>query len=402
MNSTVSAPDRSASPSVGRSGLLRVSKSVAVWLVVWGALSGFALALAASRVLLAPPGYPPTTWDVALPVALLDMYMWGATGGAAIWLARTISLDRFGWAAAAALHLVTGIGVLALRHWVGHGIGHWVGYMPLASGIRFLQVLPMNLFSYTAMVGAGYAFEYYRKFRDRELKAARLALQASNLQLAATRMEVELVQAQLSSLKGQIHPHFLFNALNAISSLVQTDQDRADRMIACLSALLRNTLAHQDSQEVTLREEVELLAPYLEIEKMRFGERLSIQTSLAPDSLDACIPHLVLQPIVENAIRHGIAPRKDPGRVAITSYRDGPRLKMEVWDNGVGVAAGPRYRGSEGGIGLANIQTRLQRLYGSDHSFRIGNHPEGGAIVELSVPFRVEPVLEARWLTVLE
>ncbi len=394
MNSTVSAPDRSASPSVGRWGSLRVTKPVGVWLAVWAVLTGLGFALAASHVLLVPSRGAPMTWGEALPMGLLDIYRSGGTALAAILLARAISLDRLGWAMAAVLHLVAGIGVLALRHWVGS----WIGLLPPASGIRFLQFLPMNLLSYMAMVGAGYAFEYYRKFRDRELEAARLALQASNLQLAATRMEVELVQAQLSSLKGQIHPHFLFNALNAISSLVQTDQDRADRMIACLSALLRNTLAHQDSQEVTLREEVELLAPYLEIEKMRFGDRLSIHTSLAPDSLDACIPHLVLQPIVENAIRHGIAPRKDPGRVAITSYRDGSHLKMEVWDNGVGVAAGPRYRGSEGGIGLANIQTRLQRLYGSDHSFRIGNHPEGGALVELSVPFRVEPVLEARWL----
>jgi two-component sensor histidine kinase len=221
------------------------------------------------------------------------------------------------------------------------------------------------------ILGVSQAFEFYRRYRRRELHA--------------TQLEAQLVRAELQVLKVQLHPHFLFNTLNAISALMHKDVELADRMIARLGELLRTTLENTGTQEVPLRHEIEFIKPYLEIEKARLGARLQVHLDIDPATLDARVPNLILQPLVENAIRHGVAPRAGPGRIEIKALRDKDLLHLSVYDNGRGLAA--KY--SEG-VGVGNTRARLQQLYGAAQEFDMRNHPGGGLLVRVTIPFRAD------------
>lgn len=357
----------------------------------WGFWTAFGILLAAPRVLLVSGDEPPTRWVEALQIAILDMYSWGMVALAAIALASRIPLPQRQWVRAITLHLAAGVGVLALRFWLANGLAFALGWTPQMPPARlFLHLLPWNLLFYISLLAVGYAIDYYRRYRDRELEASHLELQASQLELAASVLQAQLAQAQLQTLKMQLHPHFLFNTLHAISELIHQDPERAERMITYLGDLLRAALTHRQQQEVTLREEIDLLEPYLEIEKTRFGDRLSVEILLDPETLDAKLPHLVLQPLVENAIKHGIAPRREPGRIEITAARDDESLRVRVRDNGRGLQEGTSHRTRGAGVGLSNTRARLERLYGSMHEFRISNREGGGVEVEISIPFRLE------------
>jgi LytS/YehU family sensor histidine kinase len=219
-----------------------------------------------------------------------------------------------------------------------------------------------------------YAFSYYRRFREGQVKTLQL--------------EAQLSQAQLQALKMQLHPHFLFNTLHSISALLNKDPESARKMITRLGDFLRLTLENSGSQEVTLQKEMEFLSCYLEIERIRFQDRLRTRIDVAQQALDAKVPNLLLQPIVENAIRHGIAPRSTPGLIEIEAKQRNGTLRIQVRDNGPGL---PAHRTSENllkrGLGLANTETRLERLYGSDHLFDLSNNPEGGLVVTMEIPF---------------
>jgi LytS/YehU family sensor histidine kinase len=240
---------------------------------------------------------------------------------------------------------------------------------------RFSEVLVHsvynNLFFYWLQAGVAHAIVFSARERKRERMAAEL--------------ERELTRAELDALKSKLHPHFLFNTLHSISALVHLDPDAADRMIARLSELLRQVLVHAATQEVPLSEELHGLRPYLEIEQVRFGDRLCVVENVDKDTLEAMVPHLVLQPLVENAVRHGIAPRAAPGRVTIAARREGDMLRLSVCDDGVGLRAGA---GAEtGGLGIATTQARLRRLYGVHQALTLGPSPEGGVATSLMVPF---------------
>jgi LytS/YehU family sensor histidine kinase len=187
----------------------------------------------------------------------------------------------------------------------------------------------------------------------------------------------------------QLQPHFLFNTLHAISALIPEEAKPARRMLARLGELLRMSLDHEETQEVTLREELAFLEPYLEIEQARLQDRLTVVMEIAPETLDARVPHLILQPLVENAIRHGIAPRIAPGRVEISATKgaDGRFLHLEVRDDGQGVNADNQVR-TRRGVGLSNIKSRLEQLYNSEHRFALENHSEKGVVVKITIPFR--------------
>jgi len=243
----------------------------------------------------------------------------------------------------------------------------------------FFNNFDWDMMTYWAIVGLSHALRYNGEARDRELRESQL--------------ETHLVEAQLQALQRQLQPHFLFNTLNTISALMHRDVDAADNMIAKLSDLLRISLHNVGTQEVPLKEELDFLSKYLEIEQSRFRDRLTVVFDVQPDTLDALVPHLVLQPLVENSIKHGIGPRPTPGRIEIRSRRTGSLLELEVKDNGLGLSAA-RLTDFNRGVGLANTRSRLQHLYGSSHRFEFRQPAGGGLSVLVAIPL-VELAVEA-------
>lgn len=360
------------------------------WLAFWAFWTAFGLLLAAPRVLFVWEGTGRISRLDATLLALLDMYSWSLVALAGLWLARVIPVGRGEWGRAIALHFAAGLAVLTARFWGANGLVVLLGWSrSLPEPLHFVNSLPFNLLFYFSLVGVGYATEFYRRYRDRELRASQLALETSRLELAATALEARVVEAQLQALKSQIQPHFLFNTLNAIATLIHHDPQRAEQMIAHLSDLLRSTLVHRQDQEVTLQEELELLQPYLEIEQTRFGDRLVVRVDAPSEVLQARVPHLLLQPLIENSIRHGIAPRVGRGMVTVRAAREDGRLSISVEDDGIGLSDEDPLDG--GGIGLSNIRARLTQLYGEEGQLRIFSPPAGGTVIELDLPFRRSP-----------
>jgi sensor histidine kinase YesM len=205
--------------------------------------------------------------------------------------------------------------------------------------------------------------------------------------LLKVQLEGQLSQAQLQALKMQLHPHFLFNTLHSISALLNKDKEAARQMIARLGDFLRLTLENSGAQEVTLQQEIEFLVCYLEIQRIRFQDRLTTSLDVEAEALDAQVPNLILQPIVENAIRHGISQRSTPGRIEIQAKHRNGVLRIQVRDNGPGLPVNRSHEKLfQKGLGLANTQTRLERLYGGEHRFELTNDPAGGLIVTLEIP----------------
>ncbi len=235
----------------------------------------------------------------------------------------------------------------------------------------FVLKLNNNVFFYLAILAVAHVLNYYRQFRERELLSSQL--------------EAKLAQTQLQILKMQLHPHFLFNTLNAISALIHQDVELADRMIARLGDLLRATLDGANRQHVPFQQELDFIQPYLEIEKARLGPRLTVDLDIDPGVMAAQVPNLILQPLVENAIRHGIAVRPEPGTIRIAASRDNGTLHLTVADTGPGLH--PPASAVEG-IGLTNTRARLAKLYGGKHRLELTNIPAGGLRVGISIPYQ--------------
>jgi LytS/YehU family sensor histidine kinase len=227
--------------------------------------------------------------------------------------------------------------------------------------------------AYLAIVLIAHAVWYYQSFREREIRA--------------TQPETQLTKARLKALKSQMQPHFLFNTMHSISALMLTDVAAADKMITRLSDFLRLNLENDDVQFTALNRELEFVNSYLEIEKVRFEDRLNLRFSIDPNTFDAQVPHLLLQPLVENAIQHGIARLAQGGELAISSSRDGDQLNITVRDNGPGLTKTERSK-LIGGLGLRATRERLQTIYGNDHTFEIRSRASGGVEVEFRIPFR--------------
>jgi sensor histidine kinase YesM len=201
-----------------------------------------------------------------------------------------------------------------------------------------------------------------------------------------------LTLAQLQALKMQLNPHFLFNTLHSISALIHKDPKIADRMIARLGDFLRLTLENEGAQDVSLQQELDFLRCYLEIEQIRFQDRLTVEMKIDPEARSLSVPNLILQPIVENAIRHGISPRSRPGVIDISAQRTNGMLHIEVKDNGLGLPDGTDARGPwKEGIGLSNTKARLQQRFGNAHSFYLNNAPDGGLVVTFEIPAALDP-----------
>ncbi|HEY9479554.1 MAG TPA: histidine kinase [Gemmatimonadaceae bacterium] len=203
---------------------------------------------------------------------------------------------------------------------------------------------------------------------------------------ARERLEARLARAQLEALELQLHPHFLFNTLNAITALIAQEPRSAERIVNGLSELLRFSLSRAGEQEVTLERELDLLSRYIEIQQVRFPDRLRVEVDVEPAALTALVPSMILQPLVENAIRHGIAPRAAGGRVDVRAERDGDTLRLVVSDDGLG-ARSPVSGEARGGVGLGNTRARLQHLYGERHEMHAGPAEVGGYVVSIDIPF---------------
>jgi LytS/YehU family sensor histidine kinase len=248
-----------------------------------------------------------------------------------------------------------------------------------ASSLTWLRVFNVIFYNldkwmliYWVILGMSHAFSYYNSFRKGELKASELRTQ--------------LVQSQLEALKMQVHPHFLFNTLHSISALLSKDTEGARKMITRLGDFLRLTLENSGSMEVTLQQEIEFLNGYLEIERIRFQDRLTTEIRVDPEVLDVRVPNLILQPIVENAMRHAIGNSKS-GRVEVTAAPRNGVVRIEVKDNGPGIQAEQLLEARHGrGLGLANTQARLAGLYGDSARFELSNNPTGGLIVSFEIP----------------
>ena len=244
--------------------------------------------------------------------------------------------------------------------------------------LLFIFGFHTGVLTYWVVLSIQSALRNYARFQEREQAVLRADLRASQL-------ETQVAQARLGALKAQLQPHFLFNTLNAIVVLVRQQKGRqAEETLARFSDLLRAVLADMDAQEVTLARELEYLKLYLSIEQLRFSDRLRIDIDVEPELLDAAVPHMALQPIVENAIRHGISRRATPGTILIRARREGAMLEVAVCDDGPGFASA-----GAGGhkLGLANTRARLRQLYGAAAELRTEQGPQGGALVTMVLPF---------------
>jgi signal transduction histidine kinase len=298
-------------------------------------------------------------------------------------------VQRENWIRRSGLHLVAAM-IFAVIHVAIRAIVYpvwdadvrgfaWPLWNSQSHALRFKWKLIERLFfyntvedissAYLPIVLVAFGVVYYRRFRERELRA--------------TELEGQLAQAHLHELKSQLQPHFLFNTLHSISALMHIDVKAADKMMTYLSDLLRLSLENTGIQITTLKMELEFVNGYLAIEKIRFGERLKIVMDIPAEMLSAETPHLILQPLVENAIRHGISKRSAEGKIYIAASHDGDHLSLLVRDNGPGLAQQP----PRPGLGLEATRKRLQTLYGDDQSLEVRNTPETGVEVCIRIPF---------------
>jgi two-component system LytT family sensor kinase len=254
-----------------------------------------------------------------------------------------------------------------------------LGFLSSVYNENFFFNLPNGFLCYVTILLAG---TYHRHHQEEELKISRLKAELAQAQL-------QMTQAQLQALKMQLQPHFLFNTLNSVSSMMDEDVEAAEEMLARLGDFLRLTLDNAGAQEVTLQEELEFLRSYLEIERLRFSDRLTVQIEAEPETYEALVPNLILQPIVENAIRHGFMARVGHGRIEIHARRDNEWLRLEVKDNGPGLQTdGPEQRPARG-LGFKLTRERLERLYATRQRFQLADAPGGGLQVCLEIPYRL-------------
>ncbi len=301
-------------------------------------------------------------WWRAAAVALADWYLWAILTPGVVWLARRFRIDREHWAGSLTVHLPISLVCTAGKQFADRLSA--AAITGIARGPTTFMKIHVSFLTYWALTGITYAFEHYHKYRERELQAARL--------------QTALARAQLQSLQMQIHPHFLFNTLNAIAALMREDMEAADVMIARLGDLLRVTLATADVPEVTLGRELELVDMYLDIQRARMGDRLTTRISAEPETLDLPVPTLLLQPLVENAIRHGVSARSGPALIEVRAQREGHLLVIDVEDDGPGPpdSIAP-------GHGLENTRMRLAAAFGPSASIELAPRRGGGAVARV-------------------
>jgi two-component system LytT family sensor kinase len=346
-------------------------KVLARGFAIWGAWTLYAF-FAASQNFLSRAYSGRMEFTPALKYAMLDCYVWAALTPVVLWLGGRMVVRRTNWWWILPAFFVAGVVFAAIHLNVFLRLLPLIGYQNSSRAQRaiIMAKLHSDVLTCWTLFGIRHGIEYYRRYRVRELKASQL--------------EAKLALAQLEVLKTQLQPHFLFNTLHAISALMYRDLEGADRMIARLSDFLRIALESAGVQEVTLKREMEYLDKYLEIEQVRFGERLTVRRAIDPEALDLLVPNLVLQPLVENAVRHGIAPRTSGGQIDVGARAVDGALTITVADDGPGAVA------IREGVGISNTRARLEHLYGASARLQIGNAPGGGFLARLDIPAHLE------------
>ncbi len=368
---------------------VETKKRTVKWLAIWAVWTLFALFFASQFALQAQFSRNPVPFWQALIWQLVSGYIWFALTPLILYLARRFPFELGRWKFSLPVHIAAGLLIGLAQLAVDAFLLIRLGYPPGFEFPNFWEAykffvsfnLHLSQLIYWGVVGIWSAYNYYQKYRERELQTSKL--------------EARLAQSRLQVLKMQIHPHFLFNTLNAISELIHRDADAADRMLTDLSDLLRMSFENLEVQEVALKQELEFLNKYIEIEQMRFHDRLKVEMDISPETLDASVPNMILQPLVENAIKHGISPRAEGGRIEIETVRNNGHLEIRVEDNGLGIPFRDANVVSEG-VGLSNTRRRLKHLYGERHKFEIAAAERSGVRVDLEIPFKEYKNAEAR------
>lgn len=313
----------------------------------------------------------PPSWWVQIGYLVVWSYTWALLTPTLFTFSRRFPIARKHTIRNIVYHFFFGIVLVTIHRTVLLSIAILVLEAPappmgesLTAKIFFmLHHISDGLFTYTFILAIHQAFLFFRESQDREF---------------------QLQQAELQTLKTQLHPHFLFNTLNAIAALVYVSPPEATKTISQLSDLLRFTLHNNKAQEVTLKEELDFLRKYLQIQQTLLQERLDVEWAIDPETLDALVPNMILQPLVENSIRHGVAPKEGGGRIEIFSRRVNDQLLIEIRDDGVGASAITK---NGAGIGLINSRTRLEHLYGEAQKFDVKTPTLGGWCVTMLIPF---------------
>jgi sensor histidine kinase YesM len=323
----------------------------------------------------------PISWALALRRSFKDWYSYGLLSVGIIWFCGKNRFEpgrtgrwvlvHFGAALVfSAIWMSMSSWLVAGERSVQTGQILSFGYLIRKMAVHYCV---MNLIMYWLVVLGHLGWDYYQRLRERDMQTADL--------------QRELVEARLDALRMQLNPHFLFNTLHAVSALIHDDPDSADRVIARLSELLRLSLDQTKPQEVPLHEELVFLDRYLEIEQTRFADRLRVEKQVSPEVESALVPYLILQPLVENAIRHGIEPREDQGSVIIGAQRSNGMLQLRITDNGAGLANQAEGASREG-IGLSNTRSRLRHLYGENYRLELVSAAGGGLEARIDIPYR--------------
>ena len=365
----------------------RSKRNALKWLMIVGGWTLVALFFASDFVAQSHTSSRPLPFLRVLSWELFSCYVWLPFFPLILWLGKRFQFRKKQWALSLLIHLVVGFLMPFAHQSIDAVVLPYLGYPPGQQFNSFSEAYEYFLLlnyhtgvaTYWATIGIQYAIRYYQMYRERELRASQL--------------EAKLAQSQLQILKMQLHPHFLFNTLNAISELVHTDPDVAEQMVTNLSDLLRLSLETAGKQEVPLQQELDFLGKYLEIEQTRFHDRLRVRMKIDPKSLDASVPNMILQPLVENAIRHGIGPLACGGQIEIQAVRENGSLRLRVSDDGRGLPHGNVHAIREG-VGLSNTRARLNHLYGPAHQFELQSVPDRGLTLSMTIPYRSFAMVE--------
>ncbi len=355
---------------------------IRAWTAIAAAWLAVGLFFAAQAHTMAPELFHrELSWRSALVVNLNHVAVWAAFTPVVFAVMRRWPFQAQGWPLRAGLHLVAGLLIAsaqlllstASRHLLGEGGGR-----SLSELLTFTAHLNFhtNLITYACVAVGAAGWDMLRRARDQELRASKL--------------EAQLATAQLAALRMQLHPHFLFNALNGVSALIQSDPEAADEMLERLGTLLRLSLERGDEPEIALRTELDFIAQYLELERLQYADRLKVVIDVPVELLEARVPALILQPLVENALRHGIGPKAEGGTVRIHARALKTQLELGVGDDGYGPQEALRT-----GIGLANVRERLRCSYGEAGSLVLERGEGGGALARLGLPLNLTPKGEA-------